>query len=538
MRKTRSPARFVDGWSLARQLFVLQVVVVTCVVLAGVVLAYVEAVRRTEDAARGEVVALAQALAASPHVREAVRDENPSATLQEMAEDVRAETRADFVTIMDPTGIRFTHPDPARIGKPFLGHTEQARSGRVFTETYTGTLGPSMRAVVPVLDPERRVSALVSVGITVRVLTNEVRAQVVPLVGVGLAALAFGGLATYWVSARLRRHTGELGAVELRRRVDHHDAILHAVREGLLLVSPSGRVTLCNDGAAVLLSQQPSEVEGCTVDELGLAEDLASALRSGGAVRDEVHLTDDRVLLINVSPVRSGGRDQGSVVTLRDHTELQAMTGELDTVRGFSESLRSQAHESANRLHTVVSLIELDRPEEAVEFATAELELAQRLTDSVVGAIGEPVLAAVLLGRSAQAHERGVTVTLSEDTTVTENVTEQFAARDLVTVLGNLVDNAVDASLDRPESRTPAVLVTVRDDEDGLLIRVADNGSGLDAQAARRAFDRGWSTKSGGRGLGLALVGQAVRRYNGAISVEAGVGGGAVFTARLPGERS
>ncbi|GAA0520565.1 histidine kinase [Saccharopolyspora subtropica] len=521
--------RVRPGWSLARQLFVLQVVVVAVVVLAGAGLAWYDAQRRTEEAAGDQVVAVARTLAALPDVRQGMVAPNPPATLQPLAERVRADTGVDFITMMSPQGIRYTHPDPSRIGQRFLGHIEPAVAGTAFTETYTGTLGPSLRAVVPVYDDAGRLVGLVSVGITMPVLTAELRLAVVGLAIVAGAALLLGGLLTYLVSARIRRHTHGLRPAELSRMYEYHDAILHAVREGLLLVAPSGTVTLCNDGAAVLLSLDPADAEGRHVCELGLPPSLVDTLGAGRAVRDEVHLTDEHVLLVNVSPIRSGGRDLGVVATLRDHTELQALSRELDSMRGFAESLRSQAHESANRLHTVVSLIELGRPDEAVAFATAELQLAQRLTDRVVGAVGEPVVAALLLGKSAEAGERGVEVVLTEDSEIDDVAVQHLDSRDLVTILGNLIDNAVEATLDRPH---PRVEVTIRSTADGVLIQVADNGPGLDPRAAEQVFQRGWSTKSDGRGLGLALVGQSVRRHRGTIEVRGE--GGAVFTVRLP----
>ncbi|MBQ0924749.1 sensor histidine kinase [Saccharopolyspora endophytica] len=516
--------RFAPRWSLARQLFVLQIFVVAFVVLAGAALAWYDAGRRTEDAARDKVVAVARTLAAQPAVADALVAPDPTASLQPLAERVRAEAGVDFITIMSPQGIRHTHPDPSRIGKPFRGNIDPERT---LVETYTGTLGPSVRAVVPVHRGSQLVG-LVADGISVRVITAELSRQVSVLVLVAGGALLLGGALTYLVNARIRRHTHGMRPAELSRMYEYHDAILHAVREGLLLVAPDGRVTLCNDGAAVLLSLDSAEVEGEQVSELDLPPSLVDAL-GRRAVRDEVHLTDDRVLLVNVSAVRSGDRDLGSVVTLRDHTELQALSGELDSMRGFAESLRSQAHESANRLHTVVSLIELGRTEEAVGFATAELDLAQRLTDQVVGSVGEPVLAALLLGKSAEAGERGVEVVLSEDTEVDDAALEHLDSRDLVTILGNLIDNAVEAVADRPG---PRVEVTIRSTSDGLLIRVADNGPGVPADTSE-LFRRGWSTKSGDRGLGLALVGQSVRRHGGTVDV--GGDDGAVFTVRLPG---
>ena len=521
------------GWSLARQLFVLQAVIIVTVVLAGAGLVWYNTSRHNQEGARQKVIAVAETLTATPLLYEALRSENPTATLQPWSKRVQAATGVDFITIMDENAIRYTHPVPERIGERFWGHIRPAVDGQRFTETYTGTLGPSVRVVAPVLGNQGEVIAMVSVGITVRALTQQLRNQLGALGLIAGLALLLGGLGTYLVSRRLRKHTHGLKPAQLSRMYEYHDAILHSVREGLLLVSPAGVVTLCNDGAADLLAVDASVIEGSTLALSGLPESLVTVLTERREVRDEIHLTDEHVLLVAVSAVTSYGRDLGDVVTLRDHTELQALSRELDSVRGFSESLRSQAHESSNRLHTVVSLVELGRTEQAVAFATSELELAQRLTDRVTSAVGEPVLAAVLLGKNAEAAERGVEVVLTDDTEIDENAISRIASRDLVTIVGNLIDNAVEAVIDNiTDDRRPTVTVSAAIECDELRITVADNGPGIDPESMRTVFQRGFSTRHDGRGLGLALVGQSVRRYNG--RVELANAQGAVFTVYIP----
>ncbi|MFC5029767.1 MULTISPECIES: sensor histidine kinase [Streptomyces] len=531
----RAPSR---PRSLAGQLFAMQVVIVAVVVAGCAVLAYVQAHSRAEDGADGRVRAAAASIADSPTVRQAALaapGTDPSTVLQPYAQRVVADAGVDFVTIMAPDGIRWTHPDPQRIGEPFLGHTARALRGETFTETYTGTLGPSVRVVAPVRDgPGGRVIALVSVGIKVDAISHEVRGQLTVLIAVAAAALAIGGLGTYLANARLRRHTHGMAATELSRMYDYHQATLHAVREGLILLGADRRVLLCNDAARELLGLT-GEVVGGYVDGLGLPASLTGALLAAEPRVDEVHLTAERVVVVNTSPVL-GGERRGTVVTLRDHTDLQVLTGELDSVRGFAEALRSQAHEASNRLHTVVSLIELGRADEAVDFATAELELAQALTDQVVGAVGEPVLAALLLGKAAEANERGVELTVTEDSRIDDGVLpDGFAARDLVTILGNLVDNALDAAVEG--TGRPKVAVTARTEGNELLLKVTDTGRGVDPQVLREVFQRGWTTKSEGRGLGLALVEQAARRGGGTVELGQDDRGGAVFTVRMPLQR-
>ncbi|AIJ22750.1 ATP-binding protein [Amycolatopsis methanolica] len=521
-------------WSLARQLLLLQVAGVAVLVAVGALLAYFDAARAVDARAQDKVVAIASTLADSPTVLSALRLPAPSTELQPFAEQVRRDTGVDFITIMDPGGIRYTHPNPELIGQRFLGTIDVARQGRVYTETYTGTLGPSMRAVVPVFDPERRVVALVSAGIKVDAISAALAQRIWTLAAVAGAALVVGVAGSYLVSSRLRRQTRGLAPAELSSIFAYYEATLHAVREGLVLVGADERVVLCNDAARDLLGLG-ADPTGRAVTELGLPPSLVGALRGQEPRRDEIHLTDVRVLVVSTAPVRSRARakDHGTVVTLRDHTDLQLLTGELTTARGLAESLRSQAHEAANRLHTVVSLVEMGRTQEAIEFATAELEIAQRLTDQVVGAVSEPVLAALLLGKTAEASERGAELVLTDDTAI-EDTDTGIEPRDLITVLGNLIDNAIDAAIEaageRPER--PRVTVTAKIEGEELLLRVADNGRGVPDEARRRVFERGWTTKPDGHGLGLALVGQVVRRNGGRVDVASGEG--AVFTVRLP----
>ncbi|GGU44155.1 histidine kinase [Streptomyces albospinus] len=518
----------------------MQVVLVAVVVVGCAVFAYLSAGRQAEETARRQATAAATAVADSPAVVAAARTKDPTIALQPYAERLRRDAGVDFVVIMAPDGTRWTHPEPSAIGGKYLGHTAPALHGRIFAETHLGVLGPSVRVVAPVRDPGQggRITALVSSGITIATIGQQLRDQVLALAGVAAAALALGGAGTYVINARLRRHTHGMNAAELSRMHDYHQAALHAVREGLLMLDGQRRVALINDGGRELLGLSQDAV-GRPVGGLGLPEPLTEALRAAGPRVDELHLTGERVLVVNSSPV-SGGEHRGSVVTLRDHTELQALSGELDSVRGFAEALRSQAHEAANRLHTVVSLIELGRAEEAVEFATAELELAQALTDRVVGAVAEPVLAALLLGKAAQANERGVELVLTPDTRIDDGLLPpRLPARDLVTVLGNLVDNAIDAAAPPQEhGAPPQVRVSARADGGELLLCVADNGPGVAADATEEVFRRGWSTKetAGGttRGLGLALVRQAVRRNGGTVVLDRGPDGGARFTVRLP----
>ncbi|MDQ0789292.1 sensor histidine kinase [Streptomyces sp. B3I8] len=558
---TGALARLPRPRSLAGQLFAMQAVLVAVLVVGYALFTYVSDHDQAKEAATRQALAVTRSVADSPSVREAIRTPDPSRTLQPYATRVQRDTDVDFVTIMNPRAIRWTHPKPNLIGQKFVGNTAPALAGHTFTETYKGTLGLSVRAVTPIRDDHDEIIGLVSAGIRVEAISRRIHDQVTTLAEVAGGALALGAVGTYVINARLRRSTHGMNAAELSRMHDYYEAALHAVREGLLMLDGQYRVALINDGGRELLGVSDEVVEGSaaaggpadggsvvgrSVAELGLPAPLTGALLSSRPRVDEIHLTADRVLTVNTSPV-SGGERRGTVVTLRDVTELQSLMGELDSERGFTLALRSQAHEAANRLHTVVSLIELGRAEEAVDFATAELELAQALTDQVVAAVSEPVLAALLLGKAALANERGVELVVSEDSGIDDGLLPpSLPARDLVTILGNLIDNAVDAAQGSVGARVTVAAYTARSadtagtaDEGGpaLVLRVADTGAGVDPEHAEAVFRRGWSTKPagpGGRGLGLALVRQTVQRHGGRLSVARADGGGAEFEVRLP----
>jgi two-component system CitB family sensor kinase len=303
--------------------------------------------------------------------------------------------------------------------------------------------------------------------------------------------------------------------------------MLHGIREGVLAVDTAGRVTLANDEARRLLAL-PAAVEGRPLAELVPDGRVRDVLGGAIAGADEVVLAGTRVLVANRMPVTIRGNPVGAVVTLRDRTELEGVLRELDTVRGLAQALRAQAHEFSNKLHVVGGLIELGRLDEAIRFVAETSLVHQELVDLVQQRIGDPALAALLLAKAALASERRVEFRLASDARLPADVAD---VRDLITVVGNLVDNAIDAASHGPNGW---VEVSVRAEQDGAAIRVRDSGPGIDEHRADEIFREGFTTKGGGShyGLGLALVRQVTQRRGGWVRVANE--GGTVFTALIP----
>ncbi len=317
---------------MAGQVFVMNVVIVLLLVVAAAVALVLQVRRDSTVEARNRSVSVAETFANSPGILQALRSPDPTAVLQPRAEAVRKATDVDFVVVTNAEGVRYTHPKPDRIGKKFVGNIAPALAGRTVTEEIEGTIGPLVQAIVPVEDPDGTVVGLVSAGITTENVGGVADRQLPLVLSAAAVGLALATAGTALVSRRLLRQTHGLGPHEMTRMYEHHDAVLHSVREGVLIVGGEGRLLLANDEARRLLALPP-DAEGGHVSALGLPSDLAELLASGQAATDEVHLVKDRLLAINQRPTDVRGGPAGSVATLRDSTELRALSGRAETAR-------------------------------------------------------------------------------------------------------------------------------------------------------------------------------------------------------------
>ncbi|MHA7277664.1 sensor histidine kinase [Arthrobacter sp. Hz1] len=525
-------------WSLARQFFVGQLVFVLALTAAISWVLYLDAEQSTYETSADRMLAIATTFADDPYVSASVSQPDPSAALQPYAIEVMDDLGVDFITIMAPDRTRFTHRNPDEIGEPYIGSVQQALTGRAHTETFSGTLGPSVRAIVPVIDDDGSVVAMVAAGVTVDTVTIARNAQLPLLFLIAAGAVTAGAVVSFLLSRHLRRATLGLGTDQLAHMFVFYDSVLHSVREGMVLTNPRGELVLYNDQAAHLLGLPPARAGQPTAAcDLDLPPSLVDLLTTGRQAIDEFHVTADRILVVNQEAAVPGGgtpppgaKPMGIVTTLRDHTEIESLTGELATMRTLTDALRAQTHEHANRLHTIVSLIELDRRTEALDFATRDLTQSQQLTDDVLGAIDEPFITALLVGKAAQANERGIELAIAVDGMIETSHLDPSA---LVTIIGNLLDNALDAAADSQGRKVNLALERSGSD---VMITVQDSGPGISATGAD-AFTLGFSTKEpamggAGRGLGLALVRQAVHRLGGSITVAND--DGARFTVLLP----
>ncbi|CAL9476442.1 Sensor histidine kinase DcuS [Actinosynnema sp. ALI-1.44] len=511
------------GWSL----LVLQVVIVLVTTCAAGLLAAKLQSDRIREAYKDRMLSVAESVARLPTVVEAFGAPEPSATIQPLAELIRKASGVTYVVVTDRSGVRYAHPDPRRIGERVSTDPSSALSGNVFVGTETGTLGTSLRAKVPIRAADGQIIGMASVGILESELSADLAEDLPELIGWLAAAALVGVLGAALVTQLVRRRTFKLEPAEIAQLLETRDAMLHGIREGVVAVDDRERLALVNDEAMRLLglTEDPTGRPAAEVLEDGGLLDLA---RGVDDVADRLVLAGERVLVANRMTAKTQGRPVGVVLTLRDRTELHDALRQLDGQRTVTEVLRAQAHEFSNHLHVIGGLVELDRRAEAVAYIERVGGTGSLTSDIISGAVADPALAALLLAKSSTAHERGVALRLDPSSAVAARTGD-----DALTVLGNLVDNAVDAV-----DPGGTVRVLVRSSSDGVRMVVDDDGPGVEESQRGRIFTLGVSSKAPegahGRGIGLALVSRVVTRRSGRVEISDSELGGASFDVWLP----
>lgn len=517
--------------TLARQYLGLQLLIILAVLVMVAIISIAQtadAFRRTEG--RRALLA-AENLAAMPTVRASLPGAEPggSGSLAAVAEAVRTQSGASDVALVRLDREVVASSDPDLVGGPMPLGESPVLAGASWTGVVERGETRAVTAHAPVQD--EATGAVIGAAVIEREYpsTLELLVQATPnlLTYLGVASL-LGLTGSLLLSRRVKRQTLGMEPAEITGLVEQREAMLHGLKEGVIAVDLDERVTLVNDSATFLLGL-PEDCVGKRLIDLGVDPQLREALTRGDRP-DRLLLVAERVLALNRMPMQSRGRVIGSVTTLRDRTELSSLEQELGTTRATSETLRAQTHEFANQLHTISGLLQLEEYDEVVRFVDGVSHSRSSLYEQVTSRVADPTVAALLIAKGSLASERDVALRLMPQSGVGR--LDDALSRDLTTVVGNLVDNAIDAVAGLPE---PVVDVTLSEDGDLVRVTVRDNGSGVPPEDVDAVFRQGWSTKPSyaheSRGFGLALTRLVCRRRGGDVAVEQD--GGAVFTATL-----
>jgi two-component system, CitB family, sensor kinase len=518
--KTRLP--------LAYQILVFQVAIIVLSALMGGAAALWQASQQLDSQYEQRSLAIAQAVASNSAVQQALLSGDPTGLIQKTAEDIRHSTGATYVVVADRNGIRYSHPNPAMIGKPVDEQPASVLAGHTWVGVQRGTLGVSARGKAPIFY-DGQVIGMVSVGFLETAVWQSLMRELPGFAVTLLLALALGVAGSLLLASRLKRQTFGLEPYEIAGLLEEREASLQGIHEGAIATDRDNTITLANDQARTLLAL-PADCVGRKLSQVLPQGRLLKFLSGGLNDEDEVLLAGDRVLVASRRAIRVRGHEVGHVATLRDTTELTGLSRGMG-VESLTDALRAQAHEFANRLHTIAGLVQMGRAEDAMKLIAQTSGVHQDLTEALLERVGDPVLGALLLAKAAVASERGIELRVSDDTVMARS---PLGSEDLITLLGNLLDNALDAAAMSSGDRWVSVSVTEQDDD--LLIRVHDSGPGVPEGVDGQIFQEGFSTKSSPgrrrRGFGLALVRQVARRHGG--DVTAVNDGGGLFTVRLP----
>ena len=485
---------------------------------------------------------IAHAVAVMPAVVAALQQpEGHHPEIQQLAENIRAETVAEYVVVADRNGKRLSHPDVERIGEKFVGGDEALalREGRSYTSKALGTLGYSLRGIVPVYDQAQNIIGFVAVGYLSQDIAEIVHGyQREP--GTYILMMIVIALLSASVIARfVKRQTLGLEPYEIAALYQERDAILQSIRAGIIAVDGASRIRLINQAALQHTGLDPAAtLVGRSVAEVFADSDFMPLLQAGQEIHFKELVIDGQPMFFTSVPIVYQGEVSGSVASFRRKEELDRLEEELRQTREFTEMLRVQAHEYSNKLHTLSGLLQIQAYDEALDLIVREAEDYQSLIQFLTRAVPHPMISAIILGKYNRAQELKVAFTIDADSTMAD-IPDSLNQQKLVTILGNLLDNALEAA-QRNSQRPAKIQLFMTDIGHDLIFEIEDSGCGVADEEQEHVFLKGYSSKTdqaqspSAHGVGLYLVREKVQELSGQVTISTGDLGGALFTVMIP----
>ena len=518
-------------------LTLVSVVLLQAIVSGSFTLHYIEVI--LEERIGDQALQLSKVVSKLPQIRQGLLQKD-SSLIQPLAESIRKQTDARFIVVGDLEGIRYSHPLVDRIGKKRVGGDNQRaiEKGESYVSKAVGSLGPSMRGKSPVFDEDGKVIGVTSVGYMLDSIDGTIGSYQNSVIVVVVASLLFSMLAGLAISGHFKRVLFGMEPEQIARLFEERLATLETVREGIIAIDQKGRITTFNRTAVESLGLPINEpLTGRDIRDVLPDSDMWAVLENGQSETDKEVLINGRSLIVNRLPVEVKGQIIGVVSSFRPRGELELLTRKLSHIEQYAETLRSQSHEYANKLHTIAGLIQIDAKEEALELIGQESKGVQELVHLLVEAVPDPVLAGCILGKFNRARELGLDLVVDSESHMAD-VPEHLPREQLVSMLGNILDNAFEATrLHRRTNKSAgqSIKLTMSDYGHDLIFEIDDQGEGIPDSEKQRIFEKGVSTKTEkGHGYGLYLVAEIINQLGGQISVEAIEAGGTRVIVYLP----
>ncbi|WHZ05121.1 sensor histidine kinase [Neobacillus sp. YX16] len=483
-----------------------------------------------------KALSVAQSIANMPDIQKAFHAKDPASVIQPIADSIRKQVGAEFIVIGNMNEIRYSHPNPKRLGQKMVGGDNGLvfKGESVISES-TGTLGPSLRGKAPIFS-QGEVIGVVSVGYLQTDIEKEVSKIQKKVFFATLLILIGGLLAGLLISLNIKKAMFGLEPKEIAWMYQEKHAILESIHEGIVAIDTDGRITVVNETAHKIL-EVPNEtlLRGKRIEDVIENTNLLEVVRNGQAEYDKEIIIFGDVFLANRIPIfNKKGVVIGAVASLRNKSELAQLLQELSHVKAYAEGLRAQTHEYSNRLYTLLGLIQLGSYKEAIDFISKEVDVAQGFIQFLMKEIPDPIIAGFILGKVSLASELKVDFSINRESSF-KDIADEISRDSLVTIIGNLVNNSFEAvrENEKVEKRVSLFLTDLGKE---LIIEVEDNGKGIDTTNYEQIFNQGYTTKNtnSNAGLGLSLVQKAINDLSGYVTFSSNVGEGTIFTVAIP----
>jgi len=488
--------------------------------VAGFVYLKQSEARDSGDAALG----VANFLASTPLVINALQNKDPQ-LVQAKLETMRRTINAAFIVIGDTNGIRYSHPIAERIGLKMQGgdNDKALIEGLSYVSYAKGSLGNSVRGKTPVYDLSGNIIGVVSVGYLVTSIDDKVYDFLFFLIAMALLVVMANAIVSNFTARRFQHAILGFEPEEFGRLYMELEVTLSTIKEGIICIDRNSNITSINHSACQILNLKTEQMLHKNIKKVLPDSDLTEVLLTNNPENDVDVILNGQAIIANRQLIIIEGEVVGAVSSFRLKNEITELTKQLSQVREYADLLRSQTHEHRNKLNTISGLIQLGKTAEVLRLIGQETEHYQQLIQFLREAIAEPIIAGVLLGKSERARELGLILEIDDGSRL-QKLAEHIRPEDLITILGNFIDNAFDACLAKiarnKEDRKVSISITDYGNE--VIIEVEDNGCGLPKQFNQNALlEKGISSKHGKhRGVGLYLANQIITQYKGQLIME------------------
>ena len=469
---------------------------------------------------RQRVENIANIISTSQTIIQEIQNPTPQniASIQAKTEQSRALTQTDFIVIFNMQGVRYSHPDRNKIGQTIVGGDEQrALKGESYTSIAKGTLGDSVRAFKPIMNDKNQQIGVVLVGQTLQKINHLASRTSQPIWLSLFASLSIAILLAYLLSRNIKKILYGLEPIQMAQLFAERNAIIRTVKEGIVVINREGLITQINDEAIRILRipKDKENIIGLPVGDFIPNTRLYEVMITGNAEYDCEQNINGVVILTNRTPLFVNNALVGAIASFRDMTEVRKLAENLTGVNRYADALRSQSHEFNNKLHVIYGLAYNDNKLELIDYLEEIIGNQQAESKLVSQYIKDPIIAGFLNSKFSRARELNVTLTFNIDG-VLALITDTSVTHSLVTILGNLIDNGLDAVQFLDDKQIKVSLVI---DNTNFEIEINDNGEGISENDIQYIFQKGYSTKGDNRGFGLYLVLASIDELDGHIQL-------------------